>query len=200
MNIIEKLNETVAVIREYYDVRPLAGIVLGSGLGNFKSEMDIDCEIPYEDIPHFPVSTVEGHRGTLIFGKLAGKPVVCMAGRFHFYEGYGPAEVAYPIRVMKFLGIEALLKQKKRSQWARRHHEMAIALTKYNIKISDGKEALLWVGLLLESAKVSTIGQAYLMEAKEIEIKVHELIGNFELAQTKLHNLKKVKNTNFKSS
>jgi len=108
MNIIEKLNETVAVIREYYDVRPLAGIVLGSGLGNFKSEMDIDCEIPYEDIPHFPVSTVEGHRGTLIFGKLAGKPVVCMAGRFHFYEGYGPAEVAYPIRVMKFLGIEAL--------------------------------------------------------------------------------------------
>jgi purine-nucleoside phosphorylase len=109
MNIIEKLNETVSVIREYYDVRPVAGIVLGSGLGNFKSEMEIECEIPYEDIPHFPVSTVEGHRGTLIFGKLAGKPIVCMAGRFHFYEGYAPADVAYPIRVMKFLGIEALL-------------------------------------------------------------------------------------------
>ena len=108
MNIIEKLNETVAVIKEYYDERPVAGIVLGSGLGNFKSEMEIECEIPYEDIPHFPVSTVEGHRGTLIFGKLAGKPVVCMAGRFHFYEGYSPADVAYPIRVMKFLGIEAL--------------------------------------------------------------------------------------------
>ncbi len=108
MNIIEKLNETVAVIREYYDERPVAGIVLGSGLGNFKSEMEIECEIPYEDIPHFPVSTVEGHGGTLIFGKLSGKPVVCMAGRFHFYEGYSPADVAFPIRVMKFLGIEAL--------------------------------------------------------------------------------------------
>lgn len=109
MNIIEKLNETVAVLKEYYDERPVAGIVLGSGLGNFKAEMEIACEIPYEDIPHFPVSTVEGHGGTLIFGKLAGKPVVCMAGRFHFYEGYSAADVAYPIRVMKFLGINALL-------------------------------------------------------------------------------------------
>jgi purine-nucleoside phosphorylase len=109
MNIIEKLHETVSVLKEYYDERPVAGIVLGSGLGNFKAEMEIACEIPYEDIPHFPVSTVEGHRGTLIFGKLGGKPVVCMAGRFHFYEGYGAADVAYPIRVMKFLGINALL-------------------------------------------------------------------------------------------
>jgi purine-nucleoside phosphorylase len=108
MNIIEKLKETVAVIKEYYEEAPEFGIVLGSGLGNFKSEMDIDCEIPYEDIPNFPVSTVEGHTGTLIFGTLAGKRVVCMAGRFHFYEGYSPSEVAFPIRVMKFLGIKAL--------------------------------------------------------------------------------------------
>lgn len=82
---------------------------MGSGLGNFKAEMTIDCEIPYIDIPHFPVSTVEGHKGTLIFGHLAGKPVVCMAGRFHFYEGYTPQEVAFPIRVMKWLGIQTLL-------------------------------------------------------------------------------------------
>lgn len=109
MHIIEKLEETVAVLQEYYSERPVAGIVLGSGLGNFKAEMEIACEIPYEDIPHFPVSTVEGHRGTLIFGKLAGKPVVCMAGRFHFYEGYSAADVSYPIRVMKYLGIDALL-------------------------------------------------------------------------------------------
>jgi purine-nucleoside phosphorylase len=108
MNIIEKLKETVAVIEEYYDEKPVAGIVLGSGLGNFKAEMVIDCEIPYEDIPHFPVSTVEGHSGTLIFGSLGDTRVVCMAGRFHFYEGYGAAEVAYPIRVMKLLGIKAL--------------------------------------------------------------------------------------------
>jgi purine-nucleoside phosphorylase len=108
MNTIEKLKETVAVIHEYYEGVPEVGIVLGSGLGNFKSEMEIDCEIPYQDIPHFPVSTVEGHKGTLIFGTLAGKRVVCMAGRFHFYEGYSPADVAFPIRVMKFLGIKAL--------------------------------------------------------------------------------------------
>jgi purine-nucleoside phosphorylase len=108
MNIIENLKETVAVIKEYYEEPPEFGIVLGSGLGNFKSEMEIDCEIPYEDIPNFPVSTVEGHTGTLIFGTLAGKRVVCMAGRFHFYEGYSPSEVAFPIRVMKFLGIKAL--------------------------------------------------------------------------------------------
>jgi purine-nucleoside phosphorylase len=108
MSIIEKLKETVAVIKEYSDEQPLAGIVLGSGLGNFKDEIEIDCQIPYEDIPHFPVSTVEGHSGSLILGTLAGVRVVCMAGRFHFYEGYSAADVAYPIRVMKLLGIKAL--------------------------------------------------------------------------------------------
>ncbi len=109
MNLIDKLNETVAVIKEYYTEAPVAAVVLGSGLGNFKEQMQVECEIPYEDIPHFPVSTVEGHRGTLIFGKLDGRAVVCMAGRFHFYEGYSPAEVAYPIRVLKFLGVQVLL-------------------------------------------------------------------------------------------
>ena len=109
MNIMQKLKETVAVIKEYYDERPQVGIVLGSGLGNFKSEMAIECEIPYRDIPNFPESTVEGHSGTLVFGTLGGKKVVCMAGRFHFYEGYSPADVAFPVRVMKLLGVEALL-------------------------------------------------------------------------------------------
>ena len=71
--------------------------------------MTVECEIPYEDIPNFPVSTVEGHSGKLIFGKMAGKTVVCMAGRFHFYEGYSSADVSFPIRVMKWLGIETLL-------------------------------------------------------------------------------------------
>jgi len=106
--LIDQLNETCRIIKTYYDEKPEAGIVLGSGLGNFRAEMDIQCEIPYEDIPHFPVSTVEGHKGTLIFGKMAGRTVVCMAGRFHFYEGYSPAQVAFPIRVMKWLGIKTL--------------------------------------------------------------------------------------------
>lgn len=109
MTLIEKLNKTTEVIKAYYPEKPVAGIVLGSGLGNFKENMTVECEIPYEDIPHFPVSTVEGHSGKLIFGKMAGKTVVCMAGRFHFYEGYSPADVSFPIRVMKWLGIETLL-------------------------------------------------------------------------------------------
>lgn len=88
---------------------PEIGIVLGSGLGNFATEIKIEQEISYNDIPHFPVSTVEGHHGKLVFGELNGKKVVAMAGRFHFYEGYTPAQVVYPIRVMKFLGIRLLM-------------------------------------------------------------------------------------------
>ena len=109
MKTIEQLNETAAIIKKYYAKAPEVGIVLGSGLGNLGKEIEVECEIPYEDIPHFPVSTVEGHSGKLIFGKLSGKTVVCMAGRFHYYEGYTPQEVAFPIRVMKWLGIKTLL-------------------------------------------------------------------------------------------
>jgi len=104
-----RIKETAAFIKNIYDGRPQTGIVLGSGLGNLVNEISIEKEIPYDGIPHFPVSTVEGHHGKLIFGQLGDKKVVCMAGRFHFYEGYTAAEVAYPIRVMKELGIETLL-------------------------------------------------------------------------------------------
>lgn len=103
--MLEKIKEAVTFIKSVYDVQPIAGIVLGSGLGSFTREMEIEKEIPYSEIPHFPVSTVEGHSGKLIFGKLSGKPVVAMAGRFHFYEGYAPQDVVFPIRVMKYLGI-----------------------------------------------------------------------------------------------
>lgn len=106
--LTDQLEETCRIIRSYYDEIPIAGIVLGSGLGNFTAEMDIQCEIPYEDIPNFPVSTVEGHSGKLIFGKMSGRTVVCMAGRFHFYEGYSATQVAFPIRVLKMLGIKTL--------------------------------------------------------------------------------------------
>lgn len=109
MPVIEQLQETVAFIRNQYNNAPSVGIVLGSGLGNFISEMKVDKEIPYREIPHFPVSTVQGHSGKLIFGELAGKRVVAMAGRFHYYEGYSAAQVIYPIRVMKMLGVETVL-------------------------------------------------------------------------------------------
>jgi purine-nucleoside phosphorylase len=107
--MLSKINEAVTYITNLYATKPQVGIVLGSGLGSFTGEISVEKEIPYSDIPHFPVSTVEGHSGKLIFGELGGKKVVAMAGRFHYYEGYSPEEVVFPIRVMKFLGIETLL-------------------------------------------------------------------------------------------
>lgn len=107
--MLKKIYDAVAFIKSETEVEPETGIVLGSGLGSFISEMQIEKEIEYSKIPHFPVSTVEGHHGRLIFGTLSGKSVVAMAGRFHFYEGYSAQEVVFPIRVMKFLGIRNLL-------------------------------------------------------------------------------------------
>jgi len=109
INLIQQLNETTAFIKTKYTKQPLIGVVLGSGLGNFTGGMQVQCEIAYSDLPHFPVSTVAGHTGKLVFGIMNDKPVVVMAGRFHFYEGYTPQQVVYPIRVMKMLGVETLL-------------------------------------------------------------------------------------------
>lgn len=105
---MSKIREAVRFIQGKYANQPKAGIVLGSGLGSFTAEIEVEVEIPYADIPNFPVATVEGHSGKLIFGKLGGTSVVAMAGRFHYYEGYSAQEVVFPIRVMKFLGIENL--------------------------------------------------------------------------------------------
>ncbi|HEY0680016.1 MAG TPA: purine-nucleoside phosphorylase [Chitinophagaceae bacterium] len=107
--LMERINESVKYIRSLYKHESRVGIVLGSGLGNFAKEIRIEKEIAYDDIPHFPVATVKGHPGKLIFGELGGKKIVAMVGRFHFYEGYPAADVAYPIRVMKFLGISTIL-------------------------------------------------------------------------------------------
>jgi len=104
-----KINEATEFIKKIYSRQPSVGIVLGSGLGSFTKEIKIEKEIPYGDIPHFPVSTVEGHSGKLTFGELGGKKVVAMAGRFHYYEGYSSEQIVFPIRVMKYLGIDTLL-------------------------------------------------------------------------------------------
>lgn len=107
--MINQIKEAVDYLKQRHSQEPIVGIVLGSGLGSFTQEIEIELEIPYSEIPNFPVSTVEGHSGKLIFGTLSGKPVVAMAGRFHFYEGYTAQEVVFPIRVMKYLGVETLL-------------------------------------------------------------------------------------------
>lgn len=106
--MLTQFKESVDFILSKTSVKPSVGIVLGTGLGGLVKEIEVINEISYSDIPNFPVSTVESHSGKLIFGKLGGKEVVAMQGRFHFYEGYDLKQVTYPIRVMKLLGIEKL--------------------------------------------------------------------------------------------
>lgn len=106
--MLEQIKNTAAYIQSKISIQPEVGIILGTGLGGLVQEINIKYVIPYEEIPNFPVSTVEGHSGKLIFGELGGKNVVAMQGRFHFYEGYDMQQVTYPVRVMKFLGIQNL--------------------------------------------------------------------------------------------
>ena len=109
MDIRAQLNETVSYIGTQTRAKPAIGIVLGTGLGALADEIKKETVITYDKIPHFPVSTVESHAGRLLFGKLAGKEVVAMQGRFHFYEGYNLAQVTFPVRVMKELGVKTLI-------------------------------------------------------------------------------------------
>ncbi len=104
-----KIEESYQFIKEKIDFVPQVGIILGTGLGALVDDIEIDRVIPYEEIPHFPVSTVETHRGNLVLGHLEGKPVVVMQGRFHYYEGYDMKQITFPVRVMKKLGAEVLL-------------------------------------------------------------------------------------------
>ena len=103
-----KITAAKEYISKFWEEELVAGIILGSGLGNLIQEIERSIEIKYSDIPHFPESTVEGHSGKLILGYMQGKPVVAMAGRFHFYEGFSMKEVTFPVRVMKALGIHTL--------------------------------------------------------------------------------------------
>jgi purine-nucleoside phosphorylase len=101
--------ESLEFIRTKTNATPAIGIILGTGLGGLVKEIKQDAVIDYATIPHFPVSTVESHRGKLIFGTLAGKKIVAMQGRFHLYEGYNLKQVTFPVRVMKFLGVKSIL-------------------------------------------------------------------------------------------
>lgn len=108
-DLMKHLNETCLAIQDEFSKTPEVGIILGSGLGNLSKQIKVEKEIPYSSIPHFPVSTVEGHSGKLIFGELGGKTIIAMAGRFHYYEGYSAQQIAYPVRVMKLLGCKTLM-------------------------------------------------------------------------------------------
>ena len=107
--MIEQIKASANYIKEKVaGFEPEVGIILGTGLGGLVNHIEIAHSIPYNEIPAFPVSTVEGHAGRLIFGTLGGKKVVAMQGRFHYYEGYATSQVVFPVRVMKFLGIQTL--------------------------------------------------------------------------------------------
>jgi purine-nucleoside phosphorylase len=104
------VQETVNYIKDKTaDFAPEYGVILGSGLGSFTDDIQIEFRIPYSEIPNFPVSTVQGHKSALVFGTIGNKKVVAMQGRFHFYEGYSMKEVTFPVRVMKFLGIDKVV-------------------------------------------------------------------------------------------
>ncbi len=103
------MNNTVAYLKEKLSFEPEIGLILGSGLGVLADEIENPLRIPYNEIPDFPVSTVEGHEGELVIGTLKGKKVITMKGRFHFYEGYSLEKVTFPVRVMKDLGVKSLI-------------------------------------------------------------------------------------------
>lgn len=105
----EKVQETVSYIKNRTNFSPEYGVILGSGLGSFTDDMQVAFTLPYDEIPNFPVSTVLGHKGALVFGTIGDKKVVAMQGRFHFYEGYSMKEVTFPVRVMKYLGVGKLI-------------------------------------------------------------------------------------------
>ncbi len=108
-NMLEKIQEATGYLESKIDFVPKIGLVLGSGLGILADEIENPVIIKYEEIPHFPVSTVEGHAGQFVIGDLEGQKVIAMQGRFHFYEGYTMKELTFPIRVMKSLGVTNLL-------------------------------------------------------------------------------------------
>jgi purine-nucleoside phosphorylase len=106
---INKVDETVSFLKEKIKRKPSIVIILGTGLGGLIESIEVDTLLPYEQIPHFPRSTVEGHRGNLIFGKLKGKDVAVLQGRFHYYEGYSTRELTFPLRTLSQLGAEMLV-------------------------------------------------------------------------------------------
>lgn len=107
--MLDRIRESAEYIQSKSNLNFKIGIVLGSGLGGLKKDIDIECELDYSEIPHFPISTVEGHSGKLLMGKIDDTPVIALQGRFHSYEGYSLQETTFPVRVFKALGVENLL-------------------------------------------------------------------------------------------
>jgi len=106
---VKRIEEAAAAVRARTGLRPVVGVILGTGLGDFADALELETMVPFAEIPHFPVSTVESHAGELHLGLLAGRPVAIMKGRVHYYEGYAMREVAFPVRVLRALGCGTLV-------------------------------------------------------------------------------------------
>jgi purine-nucleoside phosphorylase len=109
LSLYDRVQDAAAVVRQRSKLRPDVGIVLGTGLGGLASEIEVEAALPYQEIPGFPLSTVESHSGRLLLGRMGSRPVVAMQGRFHRYEGYDLATVTFPVRVMHALGARSLI-------------------------------------------------------------------------------------------
>lgn len=109
MELFDQVQESAQAVRSRCGVAPKIGIILGTGLGMLAERIDAEARISYEDIPHFPVSTVDAHAGELVIGNLSGRPVLALSGRFHYYEGYNLRQVTFPVRVARALGVETLI-------------------------------------------------------------------------------------------
>jgi purine-nucleoside phosphorylase len=109
MELFDKISQSTAHIAKFWESKPSIGIILGTGLGGLVEEITVESSLPYEEIPHFPTSTVKSHAGRLVCGKLSGKNVMAMEGRFHFYEGYSLEDITFPVRVMKRMGCNTLI-------------------------------------------------------------------------------------------
>ena len=133
--MFEKVQETVEFINDRINYNPEYGVILGSGLGGFTDDINVEYILSYSEIPNFPVSTVQGHKGALVFGTIGDKRVVAMQGRFHFYEGYDMKEVTFPVRVMKYLGVSKLIVSNASGGVNQSYHVGSIVLIKDHINM-----------------------------------------------------------------
>lgn len=177
----ERVQETVNYIQSVTNFTPEYGVILGSGLGSFTDDIQIEFSLPYSSIPNFPISTVEGHKGALVFGYIGEKKVVAMQGRFHFYEGYSMKEVTFPVRVMKYLGVEKLIVSNASGGVNDSYHVGSVVLIKDHINLMPehplhGKNEPRFGPRFLNMSE--PYSRAMISKAKEIaqklEIEVHD--------------------------
>ena len=154
-----EVQETVKFLKNKGITAPDYGIILGTGLGNLVEKITIEIAIPYAEIPNFPVSTIEGHSGELIFGVLGGKKVLAMRGRFHYYEGWTMEQTIFPVRVMKFLGVEKLI----------------VSTYKFLIKMNDLHEVQQKMIVFLKN-----LSNIYPQDLRKEFIKLHSELIKFE--------------------